>query len=299
VQGSVYNIQRFCMHDGPGIRTTVFFKGCPLRCRWCHNPEGQSARNEVSFHSSLCHHCFACREACPEQAIIDEPERRVDRDRCTLCLRCVEACPYGGLTTVGASLSLHSLLDEVQRDAVFYRRSGGGVTASGGEPLTQYQAVQELFALCHNLGIRTALDTCGYVPWKVMASIEPLVDLFLYDLKCASPEKHREWTGVGNDLILENLRRLCKTRGKHVRIRIPLIPGFNDDRAELSAMAALVSQLPVQMVDVLPYHSFAQAKYRALDMDYSLAGKDDLGHEEAERSAQLFRDLGKTVTVGG
>lgn len=299
MQGSVYNIQRFCMHDGPGIRTTVFFKGCPLRCRWCHNPEGQSGRSELSFHAGQCRRCFACREVCPAQAILDQADQRVDRDRCTLCLHCVAACPYGGLTTVGASLSLQLLFDEVQQDAVFYRRSGGGVTASGGEPLTQYQAVEELFALCHNLGIQTALDTCGYVPWKVIATIEPLVDLFLYDLKCASPEKHRQWTGVSNQLILENLRRLCRKRGKDVRIRIPLIPGFNDDPAELVAMAGLVSQLPAQMVDVLPYHSFAQAKYHALDMDYSLAGIADYSQEEGERIAQIFRDLGKTVTVGG
>lgn len=299
MQAVVFNVQRFSIQDGPGIRTTVFFKGCPLRCRWCHNPEGQVGTAELLFREYLCRRCFTCRAACPVGAIVELPHRRVDRARCIMCMVCAEACPYGALSVAGTSAPVEALLAEVCRDVAFYRTSGGGVTASGGEPLAQYQAVIELFAACRARAIHTALDTCGYAPWEILAAVEPHVDLFLYDLKCVDEERHRLWTGVGNQVILENLRRLAKLRAGDIRIRIPLVAGFNDDRRELEAMVHLVSSLSVQGVDVLPYHSFAESKYRALDMAYSLEGLEDYPWEEAERKAELFGEATPSVTVGG
>jgi pyruvate formate lyase activating enzyme len=247
------------------MRTTVFFKGCALRCSWCHNPESQLERPELMFHERLCHSCFRCRSACPADAIIDGPDGRIDRDKCTGCMLCAEICPYGALKVAGGSTSIEAILEEIVRDSVFYRYSKGGVTASGGEPLVQFRAVEELFTRCHDLGLSTALDTCGYASREALWVVEPHTDLFLYDLKGVDATKHREWTGVDDRVTLDNLERLVATRGQDVRIRIPLIPGFNDDPEEVEAMLRFVARLPpVQGVDVLPYHSFAESKYRSL-----------------------------------
>ncbi|HEY3314233.1 MAG TPA: glycyl-radical enzyme activating protein [Bacillota bacterium] len=296
----VFNVQRFSLQDGPGIRTTVFFKGCPLDCRWCHNPEGRSDRPDLLFHQSLCRACFTCRLNCPEEAILDSPDIRVNRSACSLCLRCASACPYGALTVAGTDAApLPSLFKQVVRDTSFYRNSGGGVTASGGEPLVQAQAVRELFVFCRGRAIDTALDTSGHAPWEHLQEVEPFTDLFLYDLKSLDPAAHEEWTGVGNDLILANLTRLCETRARDVRIRIPLIAGFNDEAGQLREMARFVSALAVQGIDLLPYHSFAQAKYRALNIGYALDGRPDYDLAEAQKKASIMAELVESVTVGG
>lgn len=296
----LFNVQRFSIQDGPGIRTTVFFKGCPLDCRWCHNPEGRSDHPELLFHQTLCRTCFACRAVCPKEAILEAPDNRIDRTACDLCLRCASACPYGALTVAGRdAVPVETLFATVLRDTRFYRNSGGGVTASGGEPLVQHQAVAELFTFCRARAIETALDTCGHAPWESLQEVEPLSDLFLYDVKSLDPVAHEEWTGVGNDLILANLTRLCETRARDVRIRVPLIAGFNDDGEQLMSIARLASSLGVQGVDILPYHSFAQAKYRALNISYALDGRPDYDLAEARKKAAIVSELVDSVSVGG
>lgn len=299
VTARVFNIQRFSIQDGPGIRTTVFFQGCPLDCAWCHNPEGRTAKSVLLFHRHLCHQCFACSEACPESAILDRPDTRVDRSKCTLCMKCVAACPFEALTASGRVVGVAEIFGEAARDTVFYRNSRGGVTASGGEPLSQVAAVTELFRRCRERGIQTALDTCGSAPFGALESLLPLTDLFLYDLKSLNSEKHQQWTGVGNETIVDNLLRLCWQRAGDVRIRIPLIPGFNDSPDDIRRFGKFLSRIPVQGVDVLPYHAFGEAKYRALGLDYRLAGVPDYDHRLAEERIPPLRAAVGDVTIGG
>jgi len=295
----VFNIQRFSIQDGPGIRTTVFFQGCPLGCTWCHNPEGRTSEAVLPFHKNLCRSCFTCRAACPENAILEGPDARVDRNKCTLCMKCAMACPYAALTVSGKVMNVDEIFNQVSRDTVFYRNSGGGVTASGGEPLVQAEAVIELFRRCRDRGIRTALDTCGSVSWEVLEEVSSLADLVLYDLKGLDSGKHKEWTGIGNEVILDNLLRLSWGRTGDVRIRVPLIPGFNDCPEDLERMAEFLRRIPVQGLDVLPYHSFGEAKYRALGLTYRLTGVPDYDHRLAEERISTLRAAVADVTIGG
>ncbi len=299
----IFNIQKFSIQDGPGIRTTVFFQGCPLECAWCHNPEGKVSHRVLLFHPYLCKKCFMCYKACPERAIIADPdsESRIDRSRCNLCMRCAAACPYGGLSVSGGLVDLDAIFKEASRDTDFYRNSNGGVTASGGEPLMQHEAVIDLFARCRDRGIHTALDTSGYAAWEILEKTAAVTDMFLYDLKGVDRSKHIEWTGVDNKIILSNLRRLAELRPGSIRIRIPFIPGFNTDPEDVQGMADLVARLPVQGVDVLPYHNFAEAKYRALDLEYAprLRGLPDYDFKMAEEVCAPLKAAVRDFTVGG
>lgn len=302
--GLVFDIQRFSIHDGPGIRTTVFLKGCPLACPWCHNPESQAASPELMFWAGRCILCEACLPVCPHGAIsvtVDEGARRIVTDpaRCQLCGECVAACYAGARELVGRWMTVGEVLAEVTRDVPFYDQSGGGVTISGGEPLAQPEFLTGLLQACRAQDIHTAVDTCGYAPWPVVDQVRPYVDLFLYDLKLMDNARHRQVTGVSNEAILGNLQRLA-AGGHRLRVRVPVIPGLNDDEANLQALGATVAALPGAVgVDLLAYHPTARDKYRRLDRAYFLDTLQAPTEGQMAAVAARLRALGNDVKLGG
>jgi len=298
--GIVFDIRRYSIHDGPGIRTTIFFKGCPLRCWWCHNPEGQSPTVEVIFRPKRCIHCGACLLACAQGAISwDGEEPITDREKCRCCGACVAACYAEARQVVGRELTVAQVMAEVERDTAFYDESGGGVTLSGGEPLEQPDFALALLQACQQQEIHTAVDTCGCAPWATLDRLRAYTDLFLYDLKLLDEARHRQFTGVSNRLILQNLQALSQ-RGHHIVLRLPVIPGINDDDASLRQIGAFAAALPhLDGVDLLPYHHIGVDKYVRLDRDYRLPATRPPAEERLAEIAHLLRQFGLSVRIGG
>ena len=265
ITGIVFDIKKFSIHDGPGIRTTVFLKGCPLACWWCHNPESQSRGIEVMLHERRCIGCGACVEESPNCAILKtETGVYTDLTVCTRCGECVPSCQAEARQFVGREMTVNQVLAEVKQDTSFYDQSGGGVTFSGGEPLSQRRFLTALLKCCREEELHTALDTCGYASWDVIDAVRPYVDVFLYDLKIIDDELHKKYTGVPNQLILSNLNTLV-TNGEHVIVRIPLIPGISDTEQNLREIAEHLAALPVKVeINLLPYHDSARGKYERL-----------------------------------
>jgi pyruvate formate lyase activating enzyme len=296
---TVFNIQRFSLHDGPGIRTTVFLKGCPLACPWCHNPESRDPRPQLALHPERCLGCGICVPVCRQGTA--GPLGTPGEGTCTACGACAEACPAEARDLLGRPWTVDALLAEVLRDRDFYGPSGGGVTFSGGEPLTDGNAafVLACLAALRRHGVPTAVDTCGHVDTDVLLEAAALTDLVLYDLKLMDDADHRRHCGVGNGLIRDNLARLVAT-DVEVRVRVPLIPGLTDTPGNLAAIAGFVAGLPRRPeVHLLPYHGAGAGKYERLGMSYALAhaaapGPDDLAH-----AARTFTDHGLAVTCGG
>jgi pyruvate formate lyase activating enzyme len=271
--GIVFDIMRFSTRDGPGIRTTVFLKGCPLACWWCHNPESQRQERELMLRPNLCIGCLACLEACPEGAITSGPDGPLtDAQKCRLCGTCQEYCYSDARQIVGRTMTVSQVMAEIRKDIPFYDESGGGVTFSGGEPLLQNEFLGALLRACKDEDLHTAVDTCGSVPWSVMDGLRADVDLFLYDLKALDDEIHLKYTGASNQRILENLVKLSERKQK-VRVRAPLIPGINDSPDDLRRLVDFVAGLPNPAeVEMLPYHTAGVEKYRRLGRDYPLDG---------------------------
>ena len=260
----VFDIEKFAVHDGPGIRTVVFMKGCPLRCLWCHNPESQSFEPEMLFDSAKCTLCGKCVSVCPNQChAVADGKHRYDRTACVRCGRCSECCPAEVLKSAGRKMSVGEVMREVLKDEVFYRNSGGGITLSGGEPLAHSAFSAALLKAAKDAGIHTAVETSGFASWDCIRNLLPLVDLWLWDVK-ASPEKHEKLTGVPADAILRNLKKLDQT-GASVILRCPLVPGVNDSETDLRHIAGLANDLShVLRIDLEPYHPLGEGKNRML-----------------------------------
>lgn len=285
MQLRLFNIQRFCLHDGPGVRTTVFFQGCPLSCPWCHNPESWTAQTQIERLMEKCIGCGACAAACPLGVAAAS-----DRAKCLHCGACAAVCPTGALQTLGEMRTVEDVAQEVMRDAIFAQTSGGGVTASGGECLLQAAGVAALLDSLKREGMHTAVDTSGAAPWTAFEAVLPVTDLFLYDVKCADPERHRTVVGCDNGPILDNLRRLSAV-GASIWVRIPVVPGFNDSEEEMRAIGNLLSGLKLDKVELLRYHALGESKRSRLDLP-SLFQAQPPSHERMGQWAALLRGVG-------
>ena len=295
MKGTVFNIQRYCVDDGPGIRTTVFLKGCPLRCQWCHNPESISPKPELVLHEDRCLRCGDCMKLCKNNAIISEDGKFVTlREFCLACGTCIELCYAEAREIVGKEMTTEEVMVEIEKDVVFFDESDGGVTFSGGEPLLQHEFLVELLEECGKKNIHRVVDTTGYTSPSILECVSRSVDLFLYDVKTLDDEKHRAYTGVSNRLILENLRRLAEW-DKKVIVRIPIIPGVNDDSENIGQTGLFVASLRnVGEVHLLAYHKTGVQKYHRLGEEYRL---EDVPVPSAEHLNEIARELRNHVSV--
>jgi pyruvate formate lyase activating enzyme len=303
LQGLIFHIRSHAVHDGPGVRTTVFLKGCPLHCLWCCDPESQGRVPDLVWLKERCLGCDLCLPACPRSALArgEHGERQLDQGRCDHCGACAEACPGEALDLMGRWLTVEQVLAVAMRDALHAGGSGGGLTLSGGEPLAQVDFAAELLDRYKHQGrgMHTAVATCGQAPWWHVERLAPNVDLFLYDLKHMDPDEHRRYTGAGNEDILDNARRLAEA-GRTLVIRVPLIPGVNDTRDNLEATAAFVRTLPgVERLDLLPYHRVAEPKHQRLGRVHALAGSPAFGPEKIAWAKDLLERAGMKVQVAG
>ncbi len=300
--GVITHIQFFSLNDGPGIRTTVFLKGCRLDCKWCHNPEGKRHYPEVFPYIPNCTGCKACLDVCPTGALTFAEHLRMDKGKCIVCKQCVEECQNDGIVLWGRLVTVKEVIEEVEKDKAFYKNSGGGMTLSGGEPLAQPEFTFALLKCARERGIGTALDTCGYVRWEVLEPILEWVDLVLLDLKNMDPGAHKEFTGVTNELILANARKIAE-KGIKMRIRVPIIPGRNDSEDNLRKTAEFVEQLNrnnvIEGVDLLPYHPYAGAKYRIFGIGFPYPQGEGYPEEKLLSMVEIFCDHDLEVTVGG
>lgn len=285
VKGIVFNIQRFSLHDGPGVRTTVFLKGCTNRCFWCHNPEGLKRDIEPQFDVRKCMGCGRCVLACPSSALCLEAGKvRYDKDRCTYCLTCTTACVTGACTASARELSVEEVMQEVMEDRNTYRDSGGGVTVSGGEPLMQPEFCAGILRRAKDERLHTAIETAGNVPWHAFRSVLPYTDLVLMDLKHLDDTRHRRATGVSNRVILSNAAKLAAVAGRsRARFRAPVVPGVNDQEADLADIAVFVKALGMDSLTLVPFHKLAEYKYGLLGMAYPGAGLEALAATRLEQ----------------
>ena len=278
--GNIFDIQKFSVIDGPGIRTTVFFKGCNLRCGWCHNPESQKKHTEFLFYRNKCISCGMCAKVCGR-----------GEGKCTLCGKCAQYCPVHAREICGKDYTVEEIFHQIEADKLFYNTSGGGVTFSGGECMLQIDFLEAIMKECRQAGIHTAVDTAGCVPWEYFRRVIPFADMFLYDMKCFAEELHIQGTGVSNRLILENLSRLSDETNIDIIIRIPVIPGFNADDMEMERMAGYLSKLRIRDVELLPYHPMGENKYTALGMEVPMYDVPD--DAQMKRFRSFFTEAAK------
>lgn len=301
-RGLIFNIQKFSIQDGPGIRTTLFMKGCPLSCQWCSNPEGISSEPEIMVGERKCIGCRRCAAACSTGAIsFDNDIRIIDWRLCTNCLECGKVCPSLAIQVMGEYKTVSEAFKIAAQDGEFYSFSGGGVTISGGEPLLQWEFVRDFFKRCKDAGFHTALDTSAYCSWERMEQVLKHTDLILFDIKHTDPQKHEEQTGVSNELILENLDRTSNATATKIWLRIPLVPGFNDSESNLHGMAELALRARAERISLLPYHDWGKGKYPSLGMQYRHGGGD--GRLEPDgyvvnKCRTVLESHGLEVTVG-
>lgn len=295
--GLLMDVKRFAVHDGPGIRTTLFLKGCSLKCIWCHNPEGIPAKPQLAYYEHKCISCGECVKLCPVRAHSIGPDGHgFDRSKCVGCGACEAVCLGEALKHYGRKVSVEEAVKLAMEDADFYGTEGG-VTISGGEPLLQIEFAKAFLSEMKKKGIHTAVDTCGNVPQEAYETVLPYTDMFLYDLKHITPEGHQKLTGKTNEMILSNIRFLSD-QGARIEVRIPLVPGCNDDLDTLNGMAGFLASLHVEKVKILPYHSLARSKYRALGMTDTMPDAESPSDERLHQVVDLFRTKGVNAVSG-
>ena len=298
LDGIAFDIQRYSIHDGPGIRTTIFLKGCPLKCKWCANPESQDLRPEIFLRKSKCDGCGKCVKACPSDAIIlNNGGMEIDRLCCDRCMKCVDACPTHALSRTGDRKTVEEVVEEVGKDELFYRNSGGGVTLSGGEPLFQPEFTLALLQGCKKRSLHTALDTCGFARWEILDKILDYTDVVLYDIKHLDPMQHVVETGVSNELILENLKRTVRKK-KRIWIRVPVIPHSNDSEQHMRNLARFLSRMSIEKVSLLGYHEWGRSKYEALGRNYLTDELSPLKEEALNHLKDILEPFSLKVSIG-
>lgn len=302
VKGMIFNIQRYSIHDGPGIRTTVFLKGCPLRCIWCQNPESHLNKPQIFYNSDTCTGCGKCVSVCPKKAVDTQGGKvKTDRAICDGCGTCVDVCPTESRILMGKGVTAEYVFREVKKDKIFYENSGGGVTLSGGEPLMQPKFAASILSLCKEDGIHTAIDTSGYATWEVIKEVFEYVDLVLFDFKEIDSRRHESITGVPNALILENAKRICREFRIPFFARIPVIPTCNDSIENMEAIAKFISNELGRQVRVflLPYHRLGEVKYLRLEVTGRTFSTDTPSEEHMEQIKRIFESYGLDTQVGG
>ncbi|OGO04814.1 MAG: hypothetical protein A2Y73_02185 [Chloroflexi bacterium RBG_13_56_8] len=298
VVGTIFDIQFYSLHDGPGLRTNVFFKGCPLGCKWCCNPESMNTWRELALIERRCFACGDCLDVCEPAALsLSDGTLRWDPEVCNQCGRCVEVCVSEAMCWMGRQVTAREVIDEVMRDAPFYAENGG-LTLTGGEPTLQPEFAEAVLRLAKEKCLHTAIETCGHAPWGVFERLLPYLDLVLYDLKHMDSQRHMEGTGVPNEQILENARRIAAS-GQEMIIRVPLIPGFNANEEDLLDISRFVRELGLEEIHLLPYHRLGQPKYKALGRRSLWESFDLLEQGVVERLADLVRGQGLRVVIGG
>jgi pyruvate formate lyase activating enzyme len=303
VTGTVFNIQHYSIHDGPGIRTTVFVNGCPLRCAWCQNPESQTKVPRLFFTLEKCTGCGKCVDICPQKATsIVEGHSRTNREICRACGTCLGECPNEARALMGRQMTAQEVFEDVNSDSIFYKNSGGGVTVSGGDPLAQPDFVIEILRLCKQAGMHTAIDTSGYANWETFKRVLQFVDLVLFDFKHMDPEEHKRCTGVSNNLILENAKKIIiECPSVKLLARIPVVPGYNDSKENIIMTARFISKELGKSIKVhlLPYHRMAETKYERLEEPQLALTIEPPSDEYMEELRKIVESFGLVAVIGG
>lgn len=298
ITGRIFNIQHYSIHDGPGIRTNIFLKGCPLRCLWCQNPESQSLKDQLMFYPDKCTGCGTCVNICPGSAVkLIDCHAKTDRKLCKGCGKCVKACVHEARSIMGKEISAGEAFSQVEQDKLFYDTSGGGVTITGGEVLSQPSFTRAILQLCKESNINTAIETCGYAKWEILKSVLEYTDLVLYDVKHMDTVEHKKCTGVGNELIISNLKRLSNELNIPVILRTPVVPGYNASKENINAMAKFIKEeIPTCIeVNLLPYHNLGEGKLSQLELENTNFKSFSPSDEEMMKLKEIVKGYGLMV----